>query len=93
MVNLHFKPMIAVDELDGTDTFGIFELVFLLPMASLDGSDGNPTREPHNERESRVRRFGRRAWVRMSRRGTPAVRGLGLASAHGSGLHRRFGRI
>ena len=93
VVNLHLKPTIALGELDGANTSGIIERVFLFPPASLDGSDGSRTREPHIARVGRARHFGQLARLCMAGRGAHPTRGLGLARFRGATLRRHSDAI
>ena len=58
MASLHLKPVIAADELDGTNTFGIFALLFPKPAASLEGSEGESIRDPQIARALHVGHSG-----------------------------------
>ena len=93
MVSLHYKPTIAVGELDETNTSGTIERVFLFPPASLDGSDGNRTREPHIARVGRARHFGQFACLCKAGRGAHPARGIGLARFRGANLRRHSDAI
>ena len=87
------KPTIALGELDGANTSGIIEREFLFPQASLDGSDGNSTRDQHIARVGRARRFGQFACLCMAGRGAHPARGLGLAIFRGATLRRHSDAI
>ena len=92
-MSLHLKPTIALGELDGANTSGTIESVFLFPPASLDGSDGNRTREPHIARAGSERYFGQRACLWLAGRGSHPARGLGLARFRGATLRRHSDAI